>query len=297
MSALWPPPSPRWSSLDQLAADTLAFEQVWWRGNDDVADACAIDPGLRARLEVIAATRPVNTSDVHRYDDPRDTYRPARATVHARIADGARRGTPVPRPAPVAHLTIGCPGAGKTTLLRPLAHAHRQLFLGTDPGVVIVDADAVRCQLPEYGDGVGSETVAQECFDITYDKVYRQARLTGHDVIFDAMGRRATTEQVVGELLSAGYDIHLLLAQVPLAQCRQRTDQRALRDGRFMPHDLQQHMHTEAERTYRLLTDGHVPLSGWAVVDTSMDTGRLRLLESGGTWADDGEDIIRMAVP
>jgi predicted kinase len=296
MTVLWPPPgTPRWSNLAELIADTDVFERGWWLRDPDVAAVCAGEPGLRARLETISAARMVNTTDVYR--GSHGQCRPDRAILHARLAQGSCLGSPTPRTHPVAHVTIGCPGAGKTTLLGPLAHAHRQVAGGSPTDVVVVDADAVRRQLPEYNDGLGSQVVQEECFHISYDLVYEQARQTRADLVFDTMGRRGNTEQVVGQLLSAGYSIHLLLAEAPLAQCQRRVQQRALHDGRVVPSRLQEQMHREAAETYRALTDGHVTLAGYAVVDTSMDMGRLRLLESEGAWADDGEEAIRVMMP
>lgn len=292
MTMLWPA-APRWSSLDQLTADTAAFEFSWWRNDPDVAAVCASDADLRDRLDGLAATGiVVQTTDVYR--NSVGECRTERAALHAQLAEWSRLGTPAPHTLPIAHVTIGCPGAGKTTLLGPLAHTHRGMIGGSTTDVVVVDADGVRRALPEYADGLGSQVVQEECCHISYDLVYEQARQAGIDLVFDTMGRRGTTEVVIEQLLAAGYSVHILLAEAPLAMCQERAKLRALHDGRLVPPSLQELMHREGRLTYQAMTDGHLALAGWAVVDTRMETGSLGLLESGGAWADVGGEVIRV---
>lgn len=261
------------------------YERTWWRTNPDIAAAIAADPTLYDRLAAVAA-RPsvVTTAHVYRRGG---AWSPDRVALHELLT--ARCITGSAAPDPVVYFTLGCPGVGKSSWLRRIALDHLRESTGRS-GATVLDADLIRQALPEYNGGLGSNVVAPEAYDVTYQLVLPRAILDRRDLVFDTMGRATVADQVAA-LVVARYQVRLLLAEAPEATCRDRAARRALRDGREVPAALVTEMHTTARETFDgLCAAGAVTCT--AAVDTSDENRRPRLLQIEGPWADDLRRVI-----
>lgn len=274
-------------SLAELEAAVAAHLPSWWRNDPGVAAELAIRPDLLAQLEA----RGPFVSTVHVYAE-RDGWRPARAAVHLPII-AAMLGTGAPSPAPVAYFTIGPMGAGKTTTLRPIVRADRARRGLSDESLSRVAADDIREQLPEYADGLGSLVVQDEAFLITYEALFPAARDSGYDLVYDTIGRvvgsAASFDRQLRELKSAGFAVHVLLAECPLDLCRMRAEHRALVNGRLVDPAVQDATHDQPARVLKLLRDENL-LDGWAVFDTSRIDDSLPMVDGTDDWLAAGDD-------
>lgn len=316
----------RWSSVDELDAAAAEYRSNWWRTNDDalrVVNDRATYPRLRAELSGASGVgQIVTTAQIYRPDhggDPDDRpYLPQRVRVHQRIVDacvppatGTGTGTtnsdasstgtasttgadpaagaaPQEDDVPTAFFTIGCMGAGKSSVLRSIVDRYRASRAGDTgpPPASIIDADRVRQMLPEYADGLGSEVVVPECYDVTYRDVFDRTLARRADIIYDTIGRLSSIRDNMVMLHESGFDIHVLHATCALDVCEQRTVQRALeRDGRLVPAAMLPRAAADAEEALAALRSEGFPLAGWAVVDTT-DMSVPTLLAGTNPWTE-----------
>lgn len=200
------------------------------------------------------------------------------------VPDAARHQDDVP----TAFFTIGCMGAGKSSVLRSIVDRHRtsRAWDTGPPPASIIDADRVREMLPEYADGLGSEVVVPECYDVTYRDVFDRALARRADIIYDTIGRLSSIRDNIVLLHESGFDIHVLHATCALDVCEQRTVQRALEgDGRLVPAGMLPRAAADSEEALAALRSEGFPLAGWAVVDTT-DMSAPTLLEGTKPWTD-----------
>lgn len=278
----------KYRSRAELEAAVAAHLPAWWRNDPGVAAELVDRPNLLAQLEA----RPF-VSTVHVYIDG-DAWRPARAAVHRSIMT-AMLATGQPPVAPVAYFTIGPMGAGKTTMLRPIVRADRVRRGLTDESLSRVAADEIREQLPEYADGLGSLVVQNEAFIIAYDMVVPAARDAGHDLVYDTIGRvvgsSAAFDLQLRELKTAGFAVHVLLAECPLHVCRMRAERRALSDGRLVDPAVQDATHDQPARVLKLLRGEAGLLDGWAVFDTSRTGAPVHMVDGSDGWLAVADEI------
>lgn len=276
-------------SRAELEAAVAAHLPDWWRNDPGVAAELVDRPNLLAQLEA----RGPFVSTVHVYADG-DAWRPARVAVHGSILAAMLATGDLP-PAPVAYFTIGPMGAGKTTKLRPIVRADRARRGLHDESLSRVCADDIRADLPEYADGLGSLVVQEEAFIVAYDALFPAARDAGHDVVYDTIGRvvgsGASFDRQLRELKTAGFAVHVLLADCPLDLCRTRADQRALSNGRLVDPAVQDATHDQPARVLKLLQDEDGLLDGWAVFDTSRPGDPPRMVDGTQDWRAAGDDL------
>ena len=279
------------TSRKELEIASSHYELTGWQNNPAVAamraDASAY-PGLLGRLSAARDAGLVTTQDVH-VDEAGD-YLPQRTALHEAIVRDcvpARTTDDDPDRTPEAFFTIGSPGAGKTSTLRGLVRAYRDMGHGraTMP-LAIVDADQVRTALPEYASGLGSLVVGAECYDVTYDQVFPAALASRSDLVYDTLGGIDSVRPNIQRLIDAGYRVHVLRAEAPLAVRLVRTLCRALtRDGRLVPERLVKNTAEAAAETMRVLRRDKVTLAGWAEIDTAHSSGVPVALAADPVWA------------
>ena len=286
----------KWESREALAAAVADYQTNWWRSDPNalaIIEDGATHPGLRGQiLATHALNEIVTTAAVYRPTHPGASddrpYAPARELLHERIAADcvASAGSGSERPA--AFFTIGCPGAGKTSILRDIVDQYRRsAAIDGQPGPIsIIDADYVRQSLPEYADGLGAFVVAQECYDITYGKVFDRAVESRADVVYDTIGRLSSIRENVDLLRANAYEIHVLLALSPLDLCLERTEQRALNiDGRLVHPGILQGAANDAEQAIGALVSEGTAIAGWAKIDTT-DMSIPVLIEGSSQWTE-----------
>lgn len=276
------------AALDDAYRERLrrlaAYEVEWWLSDPWVADAVAGDPGLANEIVRIAAVRTVQTIDVHK----RPTWSLRRALLHAMLlADLQTKVTPGPPIAAV--LTLGLPASGKSSMLRRIARA----WAGS-PEAAVLDADALRVRLPEYGDGRGSGVVQDETADVTYGPYYERlldGPATEHPfLVVDTVGDPVHLPATARRLRTAGWPVAALLTQLPIDEALARARARAVDDGRIVDEGYLRDRHGVPALGLRSLLDAGLLDAGWAVIDTSVPPGEPpRVLEGDGRFGINGE--------
>lgn len=151
--------------------------------------------------------------------------------------DGAMPNTS-PKVMPTAVMMMGGPGAGKSTILGRLRKR---------PDAVLVDADEIKTQLPEYQAATSepSKIPLDAAFQVHYESSYiarcaRDEAIKGRrNLMIDGTGRDAPSMIATAERLkSLGYRVHLLFVHVDPAEGLRRIDSRAQQTGRTVPHKV-----------------------------------------------------------
>lgn len=282
----------RYRSRAELEAAVASHLPHWWRNDPRVAAELADRPELLAQLE----GRGSLVSTVHVYAEG-DIWRPARTAVHGQIV-ASMLGTGAPGSAPVAYFTIGPMGAGKTTRLRPIVQADRARRDLVDESLSRVSADEIRERLPEYADGLGSLVVQDEAFRVAYDTLFPAACEARLDLVYDTIGRVAGSvasfDRQLRELKTAGFAIHVVLAQCALDICRNRAERRALSNGRLVDSAVQDATHDQPAQVLKLLQTEAGLLDGWAVFDTSGAGDPPPMIDGSEGWRAADHDIRTM---
>ena len=285
-----------WESRDALEAAVVDHQANWWRDDPDalaVINDSTTHPGLRGQILATAELgQIVTTAAIYRPTHPGAPddrpYAEVREPVHDRIATACvpskRNGTE----RPVAYFTMGCPGAGKTSLLRGIVEEQRRRASPdtTPEPMSVIDADQVRQSLPEYADGLGAVVVQEECFYLTYGRVFDRAVKSRNDIVYDTIGRLTSIRDNLDLLRSEGYEVHVLLARSPLELCEARTESRALNvDGRLVPPSMLRRAAEDAEQAMGALVGEGTTVAGWAKIDNT-DMAAPSLIDGSSPWAD-----------
>lgn len=277
---------PSRETRESLEAATLAYQRDWWRSDADAKARLADKPDLVTQLE---RQRLVRTADIY-LEPASQAWADCRRPMHDSLV-AAQLGVGEAVEGPEAYFAIGCIGAGKSRVLRRLVDARRWLREERPSTLSRIAADEIRIALPEYARGLGSEVVAQECYDLTYDSVYPAARDARVDVVYETIGLFDREGQVgfaknLRELRDAGFTIHVLLADAPLELCVQRAQRRALfEDGRLVSATVQQDMYEQPARALRVIRDAGL-VDEYAVIDTSGPAVHPPMLDGSAGWRD-----------
>lgn len=178
------------------------------------------------------------------------------------------------------YFLIGLPGSGKTSALRPLVAAHAGVNL---EAIYVSDADNLRTAFPEFGDGLGSGVVQDECSELMYNRpmspesepgVQGAILSTGRATIVDVIGSPEYLPPLVRRLRRLGRQVYVLQASCETDTCVARAKARALETGRFVPPAVILSKHGVPEETMEALK-ATTKLSGWAIVDTNGSEPRV----------------------
>jgi len=125
-----------------------------------------------------------------------------------------------------AFIVIGWPAAGKSSVFADaLCHSYRAR---------LVDSDEVKSRLPEFNDGLGANAVHEESKDILR-QVFEIALQRGENIVGPILGKTwESIKKHVSACNRAGYEVHLLLNDVPRNVSKARMITRYLLNGRFL---------------------------------------------------------------
>jgi predicted ABC-type ATPase len=229
----------------------------------DQAGRRAIDPASLQQLERCLTTLP-QTRDQHRRGQQ---YAWARHQLHAQIVAGVSGGGRCLQPGqvPLALFSAGPPGAGKTTWLRQHAPGLLERFS------LLIDADALRTQLPDY-QGWNASATQSETSDLINAVLHGIGQPCPVDLLYDGtMSRPGRYLQLIPRLRQLGYQIHIVAITVPEAVSRRRALERYRATGRYVPEAVISEAYRRGPATLALLSplvDGVLQVDG--------ETGRIR---------------------
>jgi len=213
------------------AADSLrgkvsnAEEMVWRPGEPWPADVIAAQSQSRAMQQTIAVSTP-----------ERDQLRASLTDRLYGEGAGAKNRQAV--------IVLGPPAAGKSTIADPLAAQYRAL---------IVDSDAAKAQLPEFQGGLGAMAVHQESDQIAAGVLARAVR-SGDNLVLPLVGKTLDNiRERIHLLKQAGYDVHLVLAEIPSEKAVNRAIKRFREEGRFVDPEYVRSVGDAPIRTYEAL--------------------------------------------
>lgn len=119
-----------------------------------------------------------------------------------------------------AWVILGPPASGKSTLADPIAVRN---------SARLIDSDEAKKLLPEYDDGRAVGAVHDESAYLAERKVLPRAVLRGENVVHPIVGRNPErVEAIVTLLARAGYDVHLLVNELPILEAAKRAYRRFL---------------------------------------------------------------------
>lgn len=145
-----------------------------------------------------------------------------------------------------AYLVIGPPAAGKSTVSDALA---------TTAGALVLDSDLAKEWLPEFDSGRGAARVHDESDIIVNTLVLAKALDAGDNIVWPLVGRDvAKIRELRDVLITEGYDVHLVLVDLPPEKAAQRAVERFEKTGRFVdPLYVLIGVGTRPQETYAIL--------------------------------------------
>lgn len=144
-------------------------------------------------------------------------------------------------------IVMGVPAAGKSTLIvNDLLHAH---------GSRLCDADDIKRDLPEYGNGLGADLVKTEANAIN-EKALLTAATRGENIIYPIIGHdEKIVRNVIQQAKSAGYAVHLHFAKADKRIAKGRLLNRFVRTGRLTELDFFDKAIDRSEAVFRKLAN------------------------------------------
>lgn len=217
----------------------------------DRARAFASQQGIESRGAQTVTTRPVDTLEMHTRDG---RLSPEREALHQRIIDQHLAGkTPVDHP--VATFLGGGTASGKSTVLA-----------GEQPNNVVIDADAVKAMLPEYGQMLTSgdkraAALAHEESSLIAKKIKAAAEQNKLNYTLDGTGDSAFSK-MLGKVQAAARHGYLTVGKyvtVPTETAIERARARAAKTGRMPPVSVIREIHSSVSDVFgKLMAGGHL---------------------------------------
>lgn len=172
-----------------------------------------------------------------------------------------------------AVILLGAPAAGKSSIANPYARSL---------GAAIVDADEAKKIIPEFDGGIGANAVHEESSELIGD-VLEAAALGGDNLVLPKVGGRAASiERQVSGLKSLGYQVDLVLVDLPPDAAWRRMIGRFVATGRIIPPEVMQRGIDGAPLTYDLLKQKGIA-DAYAKIDNTPGPDQPR-----GVIEDDG---------
>ena len=179
----------------------------------------------------------------------------------------------------IIYMVTGPPAAGKSTLSNQLVKQIRGM---------LIDSDEVKKLLPEHDRGRAAGTVHRESSDISHERMLTAAIGRGDNIVFPMVGKsRSHVIDAATDLRRSGYQVHIVLNELPPQEAVRRAYTRFKRSDKYIPEayildevgDLPTSMYREAVESG--LFDSHQRYTN------DVPRGQSpRLLESGGEIPD-----------
>lgn len=207
------------------------------------------------------------------------TYHKARREMHEKIIKNVvyQSAKPSHGQKPVAILMGGGSASGKSTMRNAVIEkelAKRGIKAGT------VDADEIKKEIPEFESlkkthpEDAARLVHEESADVGAEMINRLVKDKRH-FIYDGTAKSPEKyEKLVKKLKKAGYEVHMYVADVPLEVAKERSDKRAERTGRKVPHSIIEGSHRGVPKTVEAIKD---KIDSYQVFD---NTNELKLIAS-----------------
>jgi predicted ABC-type ATPase len=174
-------------------------------------------------------------------------YTAERTALHREIVEEfLSKGEPVPLDeTPSATFLAGGSGAGKSTVKRTLQAEGRFPTKAVD-----IDPDAIKERLPEYqravevSDKYGARIVHEESSDIA-KMVLEEAKARRMNVVIDGTGDSEPGKFVgkIEQQAAAGYDVDVVMVDIPTDEAVVRAQARFERSGRYVPEKVIRQIH------------------------------------------------------
>lgn len=188
------------------------------------------------------------------YKDKTGNYTPERQELHKNIVDKivSEAGDPKPGYKPVVVLMGGGSASGKSTIKKNIVDYN---LSNADIKAANVDSDEIKESLPEYDKykeenaNTAAMRVHEESSDIgalALDSLISKKK----NFIFDGTMKSAEKyDKLVDRLKTAGYEVQVVIADVPLEVALSRSDSRAKHTGRMVPHEIIEASHQGVPKT------------------------------------------------
>jgi adenylate kinase family enzyme len=126
----------------------------------------------------------------------------------------------------VLTIVTGPPASGKSTIANEIAY---------DTGAAIVDSDAVKATLPEFGRGEGANAVHKES-KVLAETVEAILSAQGANIVYPKVGHEAASiEDLARRFKAMGYKVNVVNLNVPSAEAMRRMLGRFGQMGRLIP--------------------------------------------------------------
>lgn len=196
---------------------------------------------------------------------PGGRWDPARIAIHTGIVQllvsPAQR--PIHEP-PLGVLLLGLPGAGKTTKLKPIV--QQQNFPGRT--WTVVDPDDIKARLPGY-QGIIASRYHEESSEVCSSRLVPTTLGLRHDILFDQVGGNLTSLAARIDMLDAAqYEVHAVIAKVPIHFSVQSVVERFAANGRWVPPRLVADMASALDRSIEYIKDSEI-VETYQIWDTS----------------------------
>ena len=243
------------------------------------------EPDIQAAMEEVKSSTP--TDQIYKNAETGE-YHPDRAKLHEAIVASMLNPKAVPEQGqrPHAMIFMGRPASGKTSALQPAAKE-----LGVE--FTVINADDIKEKLPEYN-GRNAGVVHEESSDIAEKQLFTKALESGHHVLLDVTGGNAKKlKKWVEHFHTLGYEISIMMAELPIEKCCARAVNRFRHTGRFVPPNyIANDVDGKPERTYdELKSDPRV--SHWRRYSTDVEKGEKTPLREQGSKEVSGNPFIK----
>ena len=218
-------------------------------------------------------------STASQHQDSQGRYKRQRAVLHKKIVDEVvdKCGKPKAGEKPVCILMGGGSASGKSTMRRNVIDKMLK-ERGVEAGTV--DVDEVKDHLPEFeqlkktSPDDAARLVHEESADVGALMINEIVAL-GRNFVYDGtMKSKDKYDTLVSQLKKRGYEVHVYVADVPLDVAKERSDKRAERTGRKVPHSIIEGSHRGVPKTVEHLKD---KVDSYQVFD---NTDTLQLIAS-----------------
>ena len=217
-----------------------------------------VKPSEAAHFKHVHAKELSETRDQHLNE--KGQYNQDRAKLHKKILYDilGQCSKPEPGKKPVLVIMGGGSASGKSTMRKATVDIHmgkKGIKVGT------VDADEIKSHLPEYESLKSSHPddaarlVHEESSDITalaIDTLLRK----GMNFVYDGTAKNKDKYQaLVKEAKKRGFEVHLYVADCSLETAKKRSDARAKKEGRYVPHSIIESSHKGVPKTVEAIKE------------------------------------------